>query len=305
VTPRLAAPPPGLTAHAPDAHWTLDAETRCSLWWTRTPVLDGQKVGVIGHYAGSDARAARTLLDHACRELAARGCGLAVGPMDGNTWRAYRLVTERGSEPPFFLEPWHPADWPGHFEAAGFEPRARYHSTVNENLEQLDPREEEIGERLAAAGVRIRTLDPRQLEDELGRIYAVTIASFGQSFLFTALDEGEFRTAFTPLRPRIRPDLVLLAEQGARPVGYVFALPDALQDPCDTVVVKTLARVPGGAWNGLGRLLLARIHQAARVAGYRRAIHALMHDANASTVLKSRTARLLRRYALFAKRIAP
>jgi hypothetical protein len=30
-----------------------------------------------------------------------------------------------------------------------------------------------------------------------------------------------------------------------------------------------------------------------------------MHDANASTVLKSRTARLLRRYALFAKRIAP
>jgi GNAT superfamily N-acetyltransferase len=302
---RPAAPPPGLAAHAPDAHWTLDAETRCSLWWTRTPVLDGQKVGVIGHYAGSDAGAARTLLDHACRELAARGCAIAVGPMDGNTWRAYRLVTERGSEPPFFLEPWHPADWLAHFEAAGFEPRARYRSTVNENLEQPDPREEEISEHLAAAGVRIRTLDPRQLEQELGRIYTVTIASFGQSFLFTALDEAEFRTAFAPLRACIRPELVLLAEQDARAVGYVFALPDAFQDPCDTVVVKTLATVPGRAWAGLGRLLLARVHQAARAAGYRRAIHALMHDSNASTVLSGRTARLLRRYALFSKRIAP
>jgi GNAT superfamily N-acetyltransferase len=301
---RPAAPPPGLAAHAPDAHWTLDAETRCSLWWTRTPVLDGRKVGVIGHYAGSDARAARTLLDHACRELAARGCGLAVGPMDGNTWRAYRFVTERGSEPPFFLEPWHPADWPAHFEAAGFEPRARYRSTVNEDLEQRDPREKEISERLAAAGVRIRALDPRQLEDELGRIYTVTIASFGQSFLFTVLAEAEFRAAFALLRPRIRPELVLLAEQDARPVGYVFALPDALQDPCDTVVVKTLAAVPGRTWAGLGRLLLARVHQAARAAGYRRAIHALMHDSNASTVLSGRTARLLRRYALFSKRIA-
>jgi L-amino acid N-acyltransferase YncA len=143
------------------------------------------------------------------------------------------------------------------------------------------------------------------LEDELGRIYAVTIASFGQSFLFTALAEAEFRAAFASLRPRIRPELVLLAEQDGRAVGYVFALPDALQDPCDTVVVKTLARMPGGARGGLGRLLLARVHQAVRAAGYRRAIHALMHDSNVSTVLSGRTARLLRRYALFAKRIAP
>ena len=300
-----APPPPALAAHAPDAHWTLDAETRCSLWWNRTPSLDGQKVGVIGHYAARDARGAQTLLDHASRELAARGCGLAVGPMDGNTWRSYRLVTERGSEPPFFLEPWHPEDWPVHFEAAGFEPRARYRSTVNENLEQRDPREEEIAERLAGEGVRIRSLNPARLEDELGRIYAVTIESFGPSFLFTRLDEAEFRASFARLWPRVRPELVLLAEQDARPVGYVFALPDALRVPCDTVVVKTLAARPGRAWAGLGRLLLARVHQSARDAGYRRAIHALMHDSNASTVLSGRTARLLRRYALLSKRIAP
>jgi GNAT superfamily N-acetyltransferase len=260
---------------------------------------------VIGHYAGTDARVARTLLDHACRELAARGCRLAVGPMDGSSWRSYRLVTERGTEPPFFLEPWHPEDWPAHFEAAGFEPRARYRSTVNGDLAQRDPREEEIAERLAAAGVRIRALDPARLESELGRIYTVTMESFGQSLLFTALDETEFRALFAPLRARVRPELVLLGERDARPLGYVVALPDILRDPCDTVVVKTLAAVPGRAWAGLGRLLLARVHQAALAAGYRRAVHALMHDSNPSTVLSGRTARILRRYTLYSKRIGP
>jgi predicted N-acetyltransferase YhbS len=302
---RLGPPPPELLAHAPDAHWTLDGTTRCSLWWRRTPRLDGQPVGVIGHYAGTDIRAAQALLRHACRELAGRGCQVAVGPMDGNTWRSYRFVTDRGSEPPFLLEPWHPGDWPAHFEAAGFEPRAGYHSAVNENLEQRDPREQEIAERLAAAGVRIRPLDPARREDELDRIYAVTVESFGSSFLFTALDAAAFRASVAPLWRLVRPDLVLVAEQGPRPIGYVFALPDALRDPCDTVVVKTLAAVPGRDWAGLGRLLLARVHQAARDAGYRRAIHALMHDSNPSTVLSARTARLLRRYTLFAKRVAP
>jgi L-amino acid N-acyltransferase YncA len=225
--------------------------------------------------------------------------------MDGSSWRSYRLVTERGTEPPFFLEPWHPEDWPAHFEAAGFEPRARYRSTVNGDLAQRDPREEEIAERLAAAGVRIRALDPARLESELGRIYTVTMESFGQSLLFTALDETEFRALFAPLRARVRPELVLLGERDARPLGYVVALPDILRDPCDTVVVKTLAAVPGRAWAGLGRLLLARVHQAALAAGYRRAVHALMHGSNPSTVLSGRTARILRRYTLYAKRIGP
>ena len=39
--------------------------------------------------------------------------GRAVGPLDGSTWRRYRLVTERGVEPPFFMEPDNPDDWPG------------------------------------------------------------------------------------------------------------------------------------------------------------------------------------------------
>src|SRR5690348_14548222 len=92
-----------------DAHWVVDdsggMQARCSLWWSTAPQLPGQRVGILGHYAARTIEAARSLLQTACTELARQGCTLAIGPMDGSTNRRYRLLTERGTEPPFFLEP--------------------------------------------------------------------------------------------------------------------------------------------------------------------------------------------------------
>ena len=43
---------------------------------------------------------------------------MAVGPMDGSTWRRYRFITERGAEPAFFLETYNPDVWPLNFTGA-------------------------------------------------------------------------------------------------------------------------------------------------------------------------------------------
>ena len=123
----------------PDSHWAFiddDGQImgRGSLWWHNTPAYCAHRIGVIGHYAVSDRAAARRVLQHACEELATKGCTMAVGPMDGNTWRQYRLVTEFGSEPAFFLEPNNPEDWPGHFVENGFKPLAEYFSALNTDL---------------------------------------------------------------------------------------------------------------------------------------------------------------------------
>src|SRR5262245_39955865 len=77
---------------------------RCGLWF-RQP-------GVVGHYFAASAAAGEAILAAACERLRGQGCTQAIGPMDGNTWERYRLVTERGDEPPFFLEPDNPDDWP-------------------------------------------------------------------------------------------------------------------------------------------------------------------------------------------------
>jgi hypothetical protein len=103
----------------------------------------------------------------------------------------------------------------------------------------------------------------------------------------------------------IRPALVFLAMQGHDLVGFLFALPDWLQAQrgmaIDTVIIKTVAVLPGRAYAGLGNLLAAECHRAALESGYTRAIHALMHNANHSRNVSSHYAHVMRRYALFGR----
>ncbi len=304
--------PEDLVRHSPDGHWVLlrkegEAVGRCSLWWRRTASLPGHRLGVIGHYAARDPAAAGRLLRHACEELRARGSSLAVGPMDGNTWRRYRLVTERGKAPSFFLEPDNPDDWPGHFLDNGFTPLAHYTSAINDDLSHEDPRTEDVANHLVAQGLRIRPLDLQRLEKDLHGIYVVSTVSFWHNFLYTSIDEAEFSAQYRQILPCVRPELVLIAELRGRPIGFLFALPDLLQarrgQAIDTVILKTVAVLPERANAGLGSLLVARGHQAARRLGYTRAIHALMHESNGSCNISRQYAHTFRRYSLFAKRL--
>jgi GNAT superfamily N-acetyltransferase len=309
--PGLSLLTPDLVArHAPDALWLLaDASgavaARCSLWWRHTPPHEQHRLGLIGHYAVRDGAAAAEILHLACEQLARQGCTLAVAPMDGNTWQRYRLLTERGTEPIYFLEPDNPDDWPGHFSAAGFSPLAQYFSSLIPDLEQDDSRAEETARRLAAQGVSVRGVDPGHLEDELRRVYAVALASFRDNFLYTPIDEATFLSLYHGVGSFLRPELVLLAELQGQVIGFHFGVPDLLQarrgQAIDTYIVKTLAVHPDHAGAGLGGLLTARGRQAARQLGFRRAIHALMHEDSRSRLLRSGTARTFRRYTLFAR----
>jgi GNAT superfamily N-acetyltransferase len=299
-----------IAQHAPDAALVVPGEegprARCSLWWTAAPPLDGHRVGAIGHYAASDAVAARTLLDAACAELARRGCTIAVGPMDGNTWRGYRLVTEPGTEPPFLLEPTNPPEWPGHWTSAGFAPLAHYSSSLNTALDRPDERAAVAAGRLRETGITLRPLDLDRFDDELARIHAVAAVSFRDNFLYTPLPEAAFAAQYRQLRPVVVPGLVLVAEDGDRPVGFAFTLPDLLErqrgGPVRTVIIKTVAILPERRrLGGLGSWMVDETQRAAHAMGFRRAVHALMHDGNASRTISARTGAPMRGYTLYAR----
>jgi GNAT superfamily N-acetyltransferase len=305
---------PGFTmdqcrAHHCDAHLIAIqddiAVARCSLWWTQVPELPGSRVGVVGHFAACDSAHAGELLKSAGEILKHHGCDLAIGPMDGNTWHRYRLLTKRGPEPAFFLEPDNPDDWPGFFTAAGFAPLATYFSALNEDLTLEDERIPRTLERLERTGVKLRPLNPARFVDELRRIYEVSRVSFQSNFLYTPIAESEFLAQYEPVRAHVRPEMVILAERAGQPVGFVFAIPDLAQakrgQTVDTVVLKTVAVLPGRAYAGLGNVLVAVCQQQARALGFRRVIHALMHENNNSLNLSGHYARTFRRYALFSR----
>jgi GNAT superfamily N-acetyltransferase len=301
-------------AHAPDVHILAIADNsnlvaRCSCWWNRTPTLPAERVGVIGHFAASEAAAGIGLLGAACDKLRSAGCTVAVGPMDGNTWRRYRFVTDRGAEPPFFLEPDNPDGWPAEWHEAGFAPLASYTSALNTDLTRDDPRIAAARARLADAGVTIRPLDINNPEPDLRRMFALSLESFSRNFLYTPLGEAEFLEQNRALLPLVQPELVLLAEAGGELAGFLFAIPDVLQarrgGKIDTIIIKTVAVGEGRSRAGLGSVLVADAQATAQRLGFRRAIHALMHEQNVSQNISRRYARTIRRYQLFARRLVP
>lgn len=299
------------------------AVARCSLWWSSVPVLPGERVGCIGHYAAltdSDSRAAAAaLLRVACTHLKAAGCTFAVGPLDGSTFRNYRLVTEHalnGGEPrpPFLLEPTNPEEWPDDFRAAGFVAWSEYVSDLAP-LAGPDPSLESRTKALAEKGIHLRGLDPaifdgtpastEAFDRELARIYPLVMTAFANNPLFTAISYAEFHAQYAPVRSLLSPDLVALAERDGELVGLLFALPDFAQaqrgEAIDTVILKTLAVLPSLSGIGLGSLLTAKVHTQAYHLGYRWAIHALMHVKNRSRRISAHTAQPFRRYTLFAR----
>jgi GNAT superfamily N-acetyltransferase len=301
-----------LERHAPDRHIVaLNGGTlvaRCSCWWSGTAAIDGRPIGAIGHYAAANDDAAADLLARACGILAEAGCATAVGPMDGSTWRRYRFIVDRGTEPAFFLEPDNADDWPRQWTDAGFAPLATYASALNDDLSRRDARTPDTLRRLADAGVSIRTFDPVHAERELECIYALSVVAFQRNFLYTDIAKDEFMAQNRAALPAVRPELVLLAERNSELVGFMFAIPDVLQTrrgiTVDTVILKTTAVHPAVAGMGLGGALVDLVQQGARRLGFKRAIHALMHEANVSQVLSGRYARPIRRYALFSRSVA-
>jgi GNAT superfamily N-acetyltransferase len=299
-----------IARHRPQAQWLLTGTTdavvaRCSLWWENTPAHQGQRLGFIGHYAATNAEAAGDLLQLARELLAAQGCTLAVGPLDGTTWQRYRLLTERGSEPLYFLEPDNPDDWPAHFTANGFQPLSQYFSAVTTALDPLDAHLLEIAGRATAGGLHLRSFNLDQFETELRRLHALSLESFRENFLYTPIGLDDFLAQYRGIRPYVRPELVLLLEERERLVGYLFGIPDMLQaqrgQPIDTAIIKTLALHPAETGMGLGSLLMGRFHELAGQLGYRRVIHALMHEDNRSRKISKHNAQTIRRYTLYAR----
>ncbi len=312
IIDRTGFDPDHLEFDQADQHFAvLDSKeqvrARCSVWWRDSAQVNGARTGTIGHYAATDGAFGETLLEHACRELKNRSCELAVGPMDGNTWRRYRFVTERGTAKPFFLEPDNPDEWPIHFSRHGFTSLAQYVSEINPEMAIRQPELGSLRQKMKDTGITIASLDKENPDTDLAGIYDVVSESFKDAFMYTDLDRESYRRLYMPLLQNVDSRLMLIAKQGGEVVGFVFAPPDLLQqsyqENIDAIVIKTIAILPRKALSGLGRVLIVDMLKNAIDMGFTTAISAMMHTDNRSQKISADCAGPMRRYSLFGKEL--
>lgn len=263
------------------------------------PPWDGCKTAAVGGFQCESPAAGAALLARAAEMLRSEGFAALLGPMDGDTWHTYRLITETDGSPPFLLEPVSGPHDKSAFEAAGFAPVSNYVSTRARLDDAIGP-----AAPVHLDGVTVAAWDGRNTDAFIGKLFDMSTRSFGARAFFKPIDKADFLKLYEPILPLLDPRLVLFArEEGGGLVGFLFGLANRLEgEQARTVILKTYA----SDRHGVGHLLADTFHRVARDLGFLDVIHALMHVDNLSLDRsRQHAARIFRRYALMGRRLTP
>jgi hypothetical protein len=269
----------------PDAHLSV---------WRDGPSFEGRRTAALGAFACTDVETGARLLHSAADRLAREGFAAVIGPMDGDTWSAHRFVTESDGSAPFLMEPQNPPHYAQAFEAAGFAVAARYASAERAADAPIAPS-------TPMAGVRLRPFDRARATEDLVRIHALSLTAFAANPFYKPISTDRFLAMYLPIAAMFDPELTILAEDAnGELTGFLFGIANYAETAPTSVILKTYVSCK----KGLGGLLAREFHGRARARGYRRVIHALMHESNLSARHSENLgARVFRRYALWSRRL--
>ena len=237
------------------------------------------------------------LLNEACQAARKAKASAILGPMEGDTWHSYRLVSESDGRAPFLMEPTSGPEDLLAFEAAGFRPVGRYFS-ASVPLEQIAAAPAQP----LQTDLTIESWNGENPEALFAEVHKLSCAAFAKNAFYKAIALEEFLAMYMPMVPLLKRDLIFFARDGAGHLkGFLFGVPNYAEGPDPkAAILKTYASLHKGA----GYALSQAFYRAASSAGYETAIHALIHEENLSA-LRSATngAEVFRRYALMGRRL--
>jgi len=263
--------------------------------WFDGPVWDDQaNVATVGKCKFASAQAGARLLTDAAALAKSKGATALIGPMEGDTWHAYRLISERGAQPPFLMEPSSADHDISAFKAAGFDEISSYFS-ASAPLSALpgpEPKDTDV--------FTIETWDGGDADALFSQVYHLSCTAFADNPFYKHITLDDFLAMYRPVVPLLKHDLILFARDSTgNLVGFLFGIPNYAEGPTPTsVILKTYASLQKGA----GHWLSYQFYTNAKAMGYEVAIHALMHDDNLSAIRSGLNgANVFRRYALMGR----
>jgi hypothetical protein len=217
-----------------------------------------------------------------------------IGPINGSTWEDYRLNIEN-TDTPFFSETIYPGYYSELWQHCGFKIFHTYYSSI-----AVIPSETKIAQPYS----HIRSLRLDEFGEELSALYEFCMTAFAENLYFTRIDKQSFVSKYLQVKHYIDEEFVLLAEDEITKEieAFTFCVPDIFDSTGTTLIIKTVAKDPRSNKKGLVTGMLATIHERAYKKGFRKMIHAFMHEENSSNKLsRVFNGEVFREYALFIK----
>ena len=260
------------------------------------PAWGDLRCAAVGAIAFENADAGAALLRTAIKTLRAEGFGGILGPMDGDTWHRYRVVTQSDGSAPFALEPTSGVHDFAAFTASGFTPISNYVSSRARLADTIS------GDPVTMPGVTVTAWDGQGAQQLIGKLFEMSGSAFSGNHFFKPIGLEAFLDLSRPILPMLDPRHILFARgPNERLVGFLFGMPDRLSSSGKpAAILKTYA----SGLRGVGHLLADTYHRRAVELGFEDVIHALMHEDNVSRERSARhNATIFRRYALLGLKL--
>ncbi|MEE3349370.1 MAG: hypothetical protein VZR09_04955 [Candidatus Gastranaerophilaceae bacterium] len=232
--------------------------------------------------AENNYNAVKFLFDEIKKYAKNNGYDYLIGPINGSTWKKYR-ITLPSNNLPFLMDDYNKPYYAKLFEDYGFETISNYTSSITNNLNNDYSRLEKFEKIFENKGIKIRKFNPEKFEEDIRKIYDVSVQSFVNNFLYTPIEFEIFYKMYEPVKNFLNPEWILIAEdENNSPLAFIFGFDNLFSREKKSLVVKTLAQVPDYKYKGIGSYLTELLHKKAYLAGYDNIIHALMHESNVS-----------------------
>ncbi len=187
-----------------------------------------EKAGFFGFFESiNDYAVAEALLKTAVEWARDKQMDFVRGPMNFTTNHELGLLVDGFDRPPAFMMPYNPPYYADFIERFGFEKSMDLYAYHTDDSNPTPQRYVKVAERVKKrSGCRFRTVDFGKFAEELVRIKEIYNGAWARNWGFIPLTEEEFNFTAADMKKIADPNLLLIAEDQGRPVGFSMALPN-------------------------------------------------------------------------------
>lgn len=187
----------------------------------------GSPVGHFGLISAEDDPAVfAALLATAEAWLRERGCERAQGPFNLSINEEVGLLVDGFGTPPMVMMGHDPAYAAARVEALGYRGVKDVHAYISPLTQDLPPKVRRMVDRGPPAGVRLRMLDMKRYDDDVGALTQILNDAWSENWGFTPTTEAETAQLAKALKMVVDPRLAWFAEIDGEIAGFIVILPN-------------------------------------------------------------------------------